>query len=127
MFEKSHPYPAPVCPDRAKPGRLALEPLFDQLEQQLTDASDAAQLEQAILNWEELSAALAEEGSKRYIAMTCQTEDKAAERLPRVRRENRTGGKQRNFRLAKALTEHPHRAGRCSALRGVHPRHRTRG
>ena len=108
-----HPYPAPVCPDRAKPGEWpSLEPLFDQLEQQLTDASDAAQLEQAILNWEELSAALAEEGSKRYIAMTCQTEDKAAETaylefVEKIEPEE----KQRNFRLAKALTEHPHRAG----------------
>ncbi len=29
----------------------ALAPLFEQLEQQLSAAADAAQLEQAILNW----------------------------------------------------------------------------
>ncbi len=90
----------------------ALAPLFDQLGQQLNAAADAAQLEQAILNWEELSAAIAEEGSKRYIAMTCQTEDKIAERAyldfvetiePEV--------KPHNFRLAKALADHPHRDG----------------
>ena len=81
MFEKiSIHIPRQFVPTELNPGEWpSLEPLFDQLEQQLTDASDAAQLEQAILNWEELSAALAEEGSKRYIAMTCQTEDKAAE------------------------------------------------
>ena len=41
----------------------ALAPLFEQLEQQLSAATDAAQLEQVILNWEELSAAIAEESS----------------------------------------------------------------
>ena len=114
MFEKiSIHTPRQFVPTELNPGEWpSLEPLFDQLEQQLTDASDAAQLEQAILNWEELSAALAEEGSKRYIAMTCQTEDKAAETaylefVEKIEPEE----KQRNFRLAKALTEHPHRAG----------------
>ena len=90
----------------------ALAPLFDQLGQQLSAAADAAQLEQAILNWEELSAAIAEEGSKRYIAMTCQTDDKTAERAyldfvetiePQL--------KPHNSRLAKALADHPHRDG----------------
>ena len=114
MFEKIFIHtPRQFVPTELTPGDWpSLEPLFDQLEQQLTDASDAAQLEQAILNWEELSAALAEEGSKRYIAMTCQTEDKAAETaylefVEKIEPEE----KLRNFRLAKALTEHPHRAG----------------
>ena len=114
MFEKIFIHtPRQFVPTELNPGEWpSLEPLFDKLEQQLTDASDAAQLEQAILNWEELSAALAEEGSKRYIAMTCQTEDKAAETayiefVEKIEPEE----KQRNFRLAKALTEHPYRAG----------------
>ena len=101
MFEKiSIHTPRQFVPTELNPGEWpSLEPLFDQLEQ-------------AILNWEELSAALAEEGSKRYIAMTCQTEDKAAETaylecVEKIVPEE----KQRNFRLAKALTEHPHRAG----------------
>ena len=88
----------------------ALAPLFEQLEQQLSAAADAAQLEQAILNWEELSAAIAEESSKRYIAMTCQTNDKTAEQdyldfVEKIEPEE----KQCSFRLAKALSDHPHR------------------
>ena len=90
----------------------ALAPLFDQLEQQFSAATDAAQLEQTILNWEELSASIAEEGSKRYIAMTCQTEDKTAEQtyldfVEKIEPEE----KKHSFRLAKALSGHPHSDG----------------
>ena len=114
MFEKiSIHTPRQFVPANLNAGSWpTLQPLFDQLEGQLASAADGAQLEQAILNWEELSAAIAEESSKRYIAMTCQTEDKAAEKAylefvetiePEV--------KQRSFRLAKVLTKHPHRDG----------------
>ena len=48
MFEKiSIHTPRQFVPTELNPGEWpSLEPLFDQLEQQLTDASDAAQLEQ---------------------------------------------------------------------------------
>ena len=87
-----------------------LAPLFEQLEKQLSAATNAEQLEQVILNWEELSAAIAEESSKRYIAMTCQTDDKTAEQdyldfVEKIEPEE----KQCSFRLAKALSNHPHR------------------
>ena len=87
MFEKiSIHTPRQFVPTELNPGEWpSLEPLFDQLEQQLTDASDAAQLEQAILNWEELSAALAEEGSKRYICLLYTSpspRDKRQSRMP---------------------------------------------
>ena len=87
-----------------------LAPLFEQLEKQLSAATNAEQLEQVILNWEELSAAIAEESSKRYIAMTCQTNDKTAEQdyldfVEKIEPEE----KQCSFRLAKALSDHPHR------------------
>ena len=90
----------------------ALAPLFDQLEQQFSAATDAAQLEQTILNWEELSASIAEEGSKRYIAMTCQTNDKTTEQahldfVEKIEPEE----KKHSFRLAKALSGHPHSDG----------------
>jgi oligoendopeptidase F len=114
MFEKiTHHTARQFAPDNLNVGNWAsLAPLFDQLEEQISAATDAAQLEQAILNWEELSAAIAEENSKRYIAMTCQTNDKTTEQahldfVEKIEPEE----KKHSFRLAKALSEHPHRDG----------------
>ena len=114
MFEKITLHtPRQFVPADLNAGDWAsLAPLFDQLEQQFSAATDAAQLEQAILNWEELSAAIAEESSKRYIAMTCQTEDKTAEQtyldfVEKIEPEEKTS----SFRLAKSLTGHSHREG----------------
>ena len=112
MFEKiSIHTPRQFVPADLNTGDWAgLAPLFEQLEQQLSAATNAEQLEQVILNWEELSAAIAEESSKRYIAMTCQTNDKTAEQdyldfVEKIEPEE----KQCSFRLAKALSNHPHR------------------
>ena len=114
MFEKITLHtPRTFVPDDLNAGDwAALAPLFEQLEQQLSAAADAVQLEQAILNWEELSAAIAEESSKRTIAMTCQTDDKTAEQayldfVEQIEPEVKTS----SFRLAKALADHPHRDG----------------
>jgi oligoendopeptidase F len=114
MFEKITLHtPRQFVPADLNAGEWAsLAPLFDQLEQQFSAATDTAQLEQAILNWEELSAAIAEEGSKRYIAMTCQTEDKTAEQayldfVEKIEPEEKAS----SFRLAKSLTGHSHRGG----------------
>jgi oligoendopeptidase F len=51
-----------------------IAPLFDRLENARADR------EQWLLDWSEVSAALDEESSRRYIAMTCQTDDAEAER-----------------------------------------------
>ena len=59
-------------------GQIA--PLFDQLEARAQACATAADLEQWLLVWGELSAAIDEESSKRYIAMTCHTDNANAEK-----------------------------------------------
>lgn len=87
-------------------GRIA--PLFDQLEARAAECAGPADLEQWLLDWSELSAALDEESSKRYIAMTCHTDNAEAENAylhfvekvePQI--------KPRQFRLAKVYVGHP--------------------
>ena len=48
----------------------AIEPVFDQLEERIEACESAGDLEGWLFEVNELSAALDEEGSKRYIAMT---------------------------------------------------------
>jgi len=90
-------------------GRIA--PLFDQLEARAPACADAAGLEAWLLDWSELIAALDEESSKRYIAMTCHTDNAEAERAylhfveqvePQI--------KPRQFKLAQLYVSHPARA-----------------
>ena len=57
-----------------------IAPLFDQLEQRAAGANSAVALEHWLLDWSELSAALDEESSGRYIAMTCHTDSPEAEK-----------------------------------------------
>ena len=57
-----------------------IAPLFDQLERCAAGANSAAALEHWLLDWSELSAALDEESSGRYIAMTCHTDNPDAEK-----------------------------------------------
>jgi oligoendopeptidase F len=57
-----------------------IAPLFDQLTARAAQARSAAELEHWLLDWSELSAALDEEASRRYIAMTCHTDNPAAEK-----------------------------------------------
>jgi oligoendopeptidase F len=59
-------------------GRTA--PLFGQLEVRAQACAAAADLERWLLDWSELSAAIDEEFSKRYIAMTCHTDNAEAEK-----------------------------------------------
>jgi oligoendopeptidase F len=56
-----------------------IAPLFDALETKARESKTGSDLERWIVDWSELSAALDEEGSKRYIAMTCHTDDPHAE------------------------------------------------
>lgn len=90
---------------------IVIAPLFEAVERKLSAASSIAELEQALLAWSELSAALDEEGAKRYIAMTCHTDHAEAERayLHFVEHvEPQT--KPRQFKLEQAYLAQPLRA-----------------
>jgi oligoendopeptidase F len=58
-----------------------IAPLFDQLEARAAGCKSAAELERWLLDWSELNAALDEESSRRYIAMTCHTDSADAEKV----------------------------------------------
>ena len=81
-FEKLAPYrPRTFVPQDLDLGdweRIA--PLFDRLEARSAAALSAAELERWLLDWSELCAALDEESSRRYIAMTCHTDSAEAEK-----------------------------------------------
>jgi oligoendopeptidase F len=107
---------APFRPRRFLPAALDLgdwsqvEPLFDGLEAKGCACPDPAALEQWLLDWGELSAALDEESSRRYIAMTCHTDDPGAEKafLHFVQEiEPRT--KPRQFSLSRLFLDHAQR------------------
>lgn len=86
----------------------AIEPSYDRLDRMLDAVADAAGMEAWLEAYSELASALAEEGSWRYIAMTLDTDDAAAEKAhlefleridPKVR--------EREFALARRLVELP--------------------
>jgi oligoendopeptidase F len=87
-----------------------IAPLFGQLENSAPQITSAADLEKWLLDWSELSAALDEESSRRYIAMTCHTDNADAEKAylhfvehvePQL--------KPRQFALEKIYVAHPQR------------------
>ncbi len=87
-----------------------IEPLFDQLESRAAKVTTSADLEQWLLDWSELTAALDEESAKRYIAMTCHTADADAEKaylhfVEKVEPE----AKPRQFKLDNIYVNHPAR------------------
>jgi oligoendopeptidase F len=57
-----------------------IAPLFDQLERRAAGCKTVVELEKWLLDWSELNAALDEEASRRYIAMTCHTGNADAEK-----------------------------------------------
>jgi oligoendopeptidase F len=57
-----------------------IAPLFDQLETRAAQIESSSILEKWLLDWSELSAALDEEAARRYIAMTCHTDNADAEK-----------------------------------------------
>jgi len=57
-----------------------IAPLFDRLEARAAQCQSDADLERWLLDWSELSAALDEESARRYIAMTCHTDNADAEK-----------------------------------------------
>jgi oligoendopeptidase F len=85
-----------------------IEPLFDELEKRASACRSAEDLEHWLLDDGELSAALDEESSRRYIAMTCHTHDAGSEKAylhfveeiePRL--------KPRQFQLSQCYLNHP--------------------
>jgi oligoendopeptidase F len=104
-------------PRRFVPARLDLgnwsqiEPLFGQLESQAGRCKSAAGLEQWLMDWAELSAALDEESSRRHIAMTCHTDNAEAEKAYLHFVENiEPQLKPRQFQLEKLFIAHTQRA-----------------
>jgi oligoendopeptidase F len=85
-----------------------LAPLFDALEARAAGCDTAAKLEQWLFDWSELSAAIDEESSKRYIAMTCHTANADAEKAYLHFVENiDPETKPRQFKLARIYVGHP--------------------
>jgi oligoendopeptidase F len=87
-----------------------IEPLFGQLENRARQIKDIAGLEAWLLDWSELSAALDEESSRRYIAMTCHTDNAEAEKAYLHFVENIDPQlKPKQFALEKIYVAHPMR------------------
>ena len=100
-----------VPPDLNFSDWSAIEPCFDFLDQQAPQCLSAAELEKWIGQWGELSAALDEEASRRYILMTCHTDDAEAEKsyLQYVE-EVEPKLKPRQFKLSKLYMDCPARS-----------------
>ncbi len=90
----------------------SIEPLFDALERSIAGVTTPEGLEHWLLDWGELSAAVDEESSKRYIAMTCHTDSPEAERayLDLVEKVD-PRCKPRQFVLEQLYLKHPSRPG----------------
>src|SRR3954467_1355506 len=100
----------PVHADLGNWGEM--EPLFNRLEERIGQVKSAPELERWLLDWSELSAALDEESSKRYIAMTCHTDNSEAEKaylhfVEKIEPEL----KPRQFKLEQLYLAHPQRKG----------------
>ena len=85
-----------------------ISPLFDRIERRGPQCAAPAELEVWLVDWSELSAALDEESAKRYIAMTCHTEDAEAEKdYLQFVQEIEPQVKPRQFKLAQIYVGHP--------------------
>ena len=85
-----------------------IAPLLDQLEARAAQAKSAAELERWLIDWSELCAALDEEASRRYIAMTCHTDNADAEKAYLYFVEHvEPQLKPRQFALEKIYVAHP--------------------
>ncbi len=87
-----------------------IEPLFDQLESRIKNSKAAPDLEKWLIDWGEFSAALDEESAKRYIAMTCHTDNPDAEKAYLQFVETiEPACKPRQFKLEQLYLKHPER------------------
>jgi oligoendopeptidase F len=88
-----------------------IAPLFDQLDCALDSCASVSDLESWLLDVSELGAILDEDGSRRYIAMTCHTSVDAAKNAYLDFIENiEPHLKERFFHLAKKFVSHPCRS-----------------
>jgi oligoendopeptidase F len=72
-------YPRQFVPQKADLGKWSdIEPLFVVLDSR--DTENAHEMERWLVDLSELASCIDEEGARRYIAMTCQTDDQAAEK-----------------------------------------------
>ncbi|HEY4414756.1 MAG TPA: M3 family oligoendopeptidase [Verrucomicrobiae bacterium] len=89
-----------------------IAPLFEQLKTRAAAVQSAVELEQWLLDWSELTAALDEEASRRNIAMTCHTDNTDAEQAYLYFVEHiEPQLKPHQFDLEKLYVAHPARAG----------------
>ena len=99
-----------VPSDLALDNWMAIEPLFGRLEERIAACESVPDLEEWVLEVSELSTILDEEGSRRYIAMTCHTSNEDAKKGYLDFVENiEPGMKARFFRLSKLFVDHPNR------------------
>ncbi len=104
--------PRQFVPANANLGEWSqIAPLFDQLEANAPRCASVADLERWLIDWSELNAALDEESSRRYIAMTCHTDSPEAEKaylhfVERIEPEL----KPRQFKLEQLFVSNPCRA-----------------
>ncbi len=85
-----------------------IAPLYDQLESRAAECKSPAALGQWLVDWGELNAALDEDGSRRYIAMTCHTDNPDAEKAYLHFVEHiQPQLKPREFKLAQMFIAHP--------------------
>jgi oligoendopeptidase F len=105
---------APHRPRRFLPKELDLSdwaqvaPWLDSLETRAQSVHSATELAKWVLDWGELSAAIDEESAKRYIAMTCHTDNPTAQEaylhfLEKIEPQL----KPRQFKLAQLYVAHP--------------------
>jgi len=85
-----------------------IAPLFDALAARSAQCATTADLERWLVDWSELSAVLDEESTRRYITMTCHTDDAEAEAayLHFVEQLD-PQAKPRQFDLARRFVAHP--------------------
>ncbi|MDB6022700.1 MAG: oligoendopeptidase family [Pedosphaera sp.] len=85
-----------------------IAPLYDQLETRAADCKTVADLERWLLDWSELGAAMDQDHSERYIAMTCHTDSADAEKAYlHVVEHIQPQLKPREFKLAQIFIAHP--------------------
>lgn len=87
-----------------------IAPLYDQLETRAPGCKSPADLERWLLDWGELNAVLDQDGSERYIAMTCHTDNAEAEKAYlHFVEQIQPQLKPREFKLAQLFIAHPMR------------------
>lgn len=98
-------------------------PLFDVLDERLKGIRSESEMVRWLLDWGELTAGLNEESSRRYIAMTCHTDDAEAEKAYLHFVEHvEPHLKPRQFALEKGYLAHPVRGQLSSERYGVFDR-----